>query len=98
MQIVTTVDKEQVSKAYSTMVSHLRIAKSIRPESTFVQIREAQAHLYKANGMFQVLENLDLLEKPEITSEEIDHIAQKIDGILAEKRRNDKFQWKGGIT
>lgn len=94
IQIVIPVDKKKVVQLRSQMLTHLRVAKDIRADHTYVRVREAQAQLYKAQGMYEVLKGLDLLEDAGLLSEDIDRVIEKVDSILEEKCRKDMPKWR----
>jgi hypothetical protein len=94
MLIVIPVDKKNVTYLKSIMIGHLRLAKDVRTESTILRVREAQASLHKAQGMFEVLKGLDLLDDASVIGEDIDRAIEKIDSVLEEKRRKDMPKWR----
>lgn len=93
-EILLTVNKKKVTVLINQFYSYMRTAQGISPNSTYIEINEAKEALCRAQGMYKVLNSLELLNNMDMISEDIDRIALKVNDIYSDKRRNDYPKWR----
>jgi len=90
VQIVLTVDKGAVQAQKSKLYSLLSEAKKVTAQSSFASIRYAEKQLYKAEELFEVLTELDLIDGISISREDFELTESKLADIITEKQKQRK--------
>lgn len=92
MQVVIPVDKDMVQAQKVNLYSCISVAKKVTVESSFATVRQVEAALNKAKGIFETLSVLELLDDFSVTQEDIDRIEAKIHDILDQKRMKNMIR------
>jgi hypothetical protein len=87
--ILISLDKTTVQKLRRQLDILTREANTVNTERSIMEIKSCQKLLYKAMGMLQAMEQLELLSKDDtiFINEDQERINNKIINILEEKRK-----------
>ena len=87
--ILISLDKTTVQKLRRQLDILTREANTVNTERSIMEIKSCQKLLYKAMGMLQAIEKLELLSKDDtiFINEDQERINNKIINILEEKRK-----------